>query len=51
MNAFVEGFLRASSDKAARSDTIVWVALSRASGSLGLLVAFALLIGVHSNLF
>jgi hypothetical protein len=52
MNAFVEGFLREGSDKAAaQSETIVWVALSRACGGLGLLVAFALLIGVHSNSF
>jgi hypothetical protein len=52
MNAFVEGFLREGSDKAAaHSETIVGVALSRACGSLGLLVALALLIGVHSNLF
>jgi hypothetical protein len=52
MNAFVEGFLREGSDKAAaQSDTIVWVALSRACGGLGLLISVAILVGVHSNSF
>jgi hypothetical protein len=52
MNAFVEGFLRDGSDRAAaQSDTIVWVALSRACGGLGLLIAVAILVGVHSNSF
>jgi hypothetical protein len=40
MNRLVEGFLREGSDKAAtQSDTIVWVALSRACGGMGLLVS------------
>ena len=52
MNTFVEEFLREGSDKAAaQSDTIVWFAVSRACGGLGLLVSLSFLVGVHSNWF